>query len=207
MGSLERLFDCMVHYGIIVRSIQIECEAQGKAVLEGPNGEVVSFGQAAWQEICSLLDNYRTLGNGWSTPRYLSNTVPYSKDMPAIYQHVHDALDMKGDGHDDMSDNKRWETAHFYLQLARIPLRKPCTLRSLGQIAYNVGQLKMSLETYSPQAMHYYIINDLNKVCAYLDQDCTKKVDSQYPQLGKTIQNVERLTAIYERKLRQVTTR
>lgn len=188
-----KIFDQMIHLGVVVRSLQ-QRGGTGPSEAEGVPMPVV-----VWRAAAELLDP-TPLPSGWYTPRVLSPARPFAIDLGEIYQFVHDELGMFGDEHDDTSDAQRWETAHFFLQLARIPKLKKCSIQSLGQIGFNLGQLKVMTSAYDQRALSYFVANDLNKIDSYVDADTIYEWENSTAALD-ALTKLDSLIAEYEKTL------
>jgi mannose-6-phosphate isomerase-like protein (cupin superfamily) len=71
-------------------------------------------------------------------------------------------------------DHDLWSKYHFYLQLARIPVKNELDLGRLLQIAYNLGQLSVHLNDdpiFTSKSKEYFEINQLNNINSYINLD------------------------------------
>lgn len=115
--------------------------------------------------------------SGWNiSVKYNSST---NSDIKQIYDYVHgdkeNELKIFGEEGDEKSkslEHDVWEQYHFFLQLIRIPRNNPeINLLRLLQIAYNLGQLSVSLKeesVISSQAQEYFKSNNLDRLDSYI---------------------------------------
>ena len=128
-------------------------------------------GLEAWQPVKKLLDDKKELINGWNINVNINGH--FENDLSKIFNYVHDELKMYGDDNEENYEgqtNLDWQKAHFLLQLIRLPLRNPCTLLRICQIAYNIGQYLKENENspYSVDSVNYFKINNLDNLNSYI---------------------------------------
>jgi hypothetical protein len=128
-------------------------------------------GLEAWQPVKKLLDDKKELINGWNINVNINGH--FENDLSKIFNYVHDELKMYGDDNEENykgQTNLDWQKAHFLLQLIRLPLRNPCTLLRICQIAYNIGQYLKENENspYSVDSVNYFKINNLDNLKSYI---------------------------------------
>jgi mannose-6-phosphate isomerase-like protein (cupin superfamily) len=116
----------------------------------------------------------KIIGNKWTIGVKL-NSTKQSVNIEEIYQFVHgeDGLKIYGEEGDEESKSLEhgvWEQNHFFLQLIRIPKNSELNLIKLLQVAYNLGQLSVCLESgnFSSKAIDYFKLNNLDKLESYI---------------------------------------
>lgn len=123
-------------------------------------------------EINKLLSS-----NGWEINVKIGSST--NSNINQIYNYVHgdkeNELKIFGEEGDEESkslDHNIWEQYHFFLQLIRIPKNNPeINLLRLLQIAYNLGQLSVSLEegsVFDSKSIEYFKSNNLDKLESYI---------------------------------------
>ena len=82
------------------------------------------------------------------------------------------------------------------MQLIRLPLRNPCTLLRICQIAYNIGQYLKEHEKspYSIDSIKYFKINNLENLNSYILLD-NKLEGLDLSQIDLIIDEVNKLDA------------
>ena len=88
------------------------------------NRESLGDGKALWGKLSPLLETS-------------SDTFVWKSAGPGLREYERAIIDA-GEGPKDGSDE--WLRRHFIRQTVRIPLEKPCTVRSIAQVALNIGQ-------------------------------------------------------------------
>ena len=83
------------------------------------------------------------------------------------------------------------------MQLIRLPLRNPCTLLRICQIAYNIGQYLKEHEKspYSIDSIKYFKINNLENLNSYilLDNKLDSKLDNILDMLNQINKKLDML--------------
>lgn len=154
---METLFNKVIEYGKYVRENNLN-------------------GLQAWTDIKGLFDSQITCPQ-WNTKRNIGGKE--TSDINEIYLYVYNDLGMSGEDIDDdkstTESHLTWEKKHFLLQLIRIikniPENKFSFLR-LGQIAYNIGQLSVYMDSddiYNGKPREFYLSNKLNKLESYVN--------------------------------------
>ena len=175
---MDKLFNKVIEYGKYVRENNLN-------------------GLIAWTDIKGLF-NLEINCPKWNIIRNIGDKE--SSDIEQIYSYVYDNLDMRGEDSDDDKSTQiahlSWEKQHFFLQLIRIikniPENKFSFVR-LGQIAYNIGQLTVYIDSdpiYDGSPRDYYYSNKLNELESYVDIDSCE-IDSdkleEFEELEKKI--------------------
>jgi hypothetical protein len=154
-------------------------------------------GLEAWQPVKKLLDDKKELINGWNINVNINGH--FENDLSKIFNYVHDELKMYGDDNEENYEgqtNLDWQKAHFLLQLIRLPLRNPCTLLRICQIAYNIGQYLKENENspYSVDSVNYFEINNLDNLKSYILLDNRLK-GFDLSQIDLIIDSINKLDA------------
>jgi hypothetical protein len=163
MEQLKILFGKIIDYGMVVRSKKLD-------------------GLKAWNDIKPLFGESLLNCNGWQIARTINGEIV--TDIKQIFDYVHNDLNMKGDdGEDTLDDHLTWEKQHFFLQLIRIIKQNPdFKFVRLAQIAYNIGQLSVYLDSdivYEGDPKKYYYENNLGRIESYIDlSTCTTEQDN-----------------------------
>lgn len=164
--ELVNLFNNLILYGKYVRTNQLD-------------------GLEYWNKIKEIVTHSRydsinnILGSKWVITRIINDEQPYKQvdNLKEIYSFVHDNLRMYGEEGDEVKyniDHDLWSKYHFYLQLARIPVKNNLDLGRLLQIAYNLGQLSVHLNDdyiFTSKSKEYFETNQLNNINSYINLD------------------------------------
>lgn len=171
----EEIFKKIIYYGKIVRT-------------GGHDG------LKAWENIKGLFTDQLT--GTWKIARYVNGEE--IDNIEDIYNYVHDELGMKGEETDDQSDNNLWGKQHFFLQLVRIIKNNPeFSFVRLAQIAYNIGQLSIYIESdelFKPEPIQkYYKENNLDLISSYanLNEYLIEELERLGDQIDAKIQEIE----------------
>jgi hypothetical protein len=186
---MDKLFNKVIEYGKYVRENNLD-------------------GLNAWVDIKGLF-NLEINCPKWNINRNIGDKE--TSDVEQIYSYVYDNLDMRGEDYDDDKSTQiahlSWEKKHFFLQLIRIikniPENKFSFVR-LGQIAYNIGQLSVYIDSdpiYEEGPRDYYYSNKLNELESYVDIDSCE-IDSDKLEELKELENQidEKLNELKELK-------
>lgn len=177
---LSNLFNDLISYGRLVRSKNLN-------------------GLDYWNKIKKILLTHehdsinKILTENWKINRIINIKSNYTTDnLSDIYTFVHDTLKMHGE-EEDMSnyriDHDLWSKYHFYLQLARIPKNNKLDLGRLLQVAYNLGQLSVHLNSdpiFTRQIRAYFELNNLNNINSYINLD-EKKFNDEHDNILNNI--------------------
>lgn len=142
------------------------CVAYGQDVRSGRLN-----GLEAWQNLSKHLDKINLEGDGdiaWKVGR-IANDGSKLESVGSTYTYVHVSLDVHG----EQTDEPYNEEHHFLLQMVRIPHKKPCSVKTILQIAYNIGQWKavceMSPSSYTTDMMSFVQKNNLDDMDTHVD--------------------------------------
>jgi hypothetical protein len=170
---MEKLFNKVIEYGKYVRENNLN-------------------GLNAWNDIKRLF-NLEINCPKWNIIRNIGDKE--TSDIEQIYSYVYNNLDMRGeDSDDDKSSQMRhllWEKKHFFLKLIRIIRNNPeFSFVRLGQIAYNIGQISVYINSdpiYIGEPQAYYYSNKLNELESYVDIDSCEIDSVKLEELEKQI--------------------
>jgi hypothetical protein len=180
---MEELFNKVIEYGKYVRENNLN-------------------GLIAWTDIKDLFKLEINCPK-WNITRNIGDKE--TSDIDEIYSYVYDNLDMRGDDSDDDNTTQithlSWEKQHFFLQLIRIIKKNPdFSFVRLGQIAYNIGQLSVYIDSdpiYTGGPRDYYYLNKLNQLESYVDIDSCE-IDSD------KLEEIEELEEKIDEKLNEL---
>lgn len=148
----QYLIDTCVAYGQVVRSVGHD-------------------GLKAWQDLSKHLDKIILESDGviaWKVGR-IANDGSKLESLGSTYTYVHVSLDVHG----EQTDQPYSEEHHFLLQMVRIPRNKPCSVKTILQIAYNIGQwqavCEMSPSSYTADMMSFVQKNNLDDMDNHVD--------------------------------------
>lgn len=165
MENINNIFQKVIQYGTLVRSSKLD-------------------GLKAWNDIKPLFDKQITCVD-WYISRKINDIE--TQNIQEIYDYVHENLNMKGDEIDDTSNHELWEKQHFFLQLIRIIKNNPkFSFVRLAQIAYNIGQLSIYIDSdsfFEGNPREYFYLNELDKVTSYIDSTKCEIVGDELEQL------------------------
>ena len=170
---MEKLFNKVIEYGKYVRENNLN-------------------GLEAWSDIKDLF-KLDIKCPKWNIIRNIGGKE--TSDIEEIYSYVYANLDMRGEESDDDKSNQithlLWEKKHFFLQLIRIIKNNPeFSFVRLGQIAYNIGQISVYIDSdpiYRGGQLAYYYSNKLNKLESYVNIDSCKIDSDKLEELEKQI--------------------
>lgn len=130
--------------------------------------------------------------SGWEINVKIGSST--NSNINQIYDYVHgykeNELKIFGEEGDEEAkslEHNVWEQYHFFLQLIRIPKNNPeINLLRLLQIAYNLGQLSVSLEegsVFDSKAIQYFESNNLDKLDSYvkINEEQKEELESKLP--------------------------
>jgi mannose-6-phosphate isomerase-like protein (cupin superfamily) len=165
---ISELFENIKVYGRYVRKNKLdglEYWERVKLFLKRPEQQV------------GLEELNKIIGSDWTISVNLGQDKK-SSDLNEIYDFVHgdgvEQLQIFGEAGDEEQkslEHKVWEQNHFFLQLIRIPKNNKLDLIRLLQIAYNLGQLSVCLNTknFSSDSIEYFESNKLDDINSYID--------------------------------------
>jgi hypothetical protein len=170
---MEKLFNKVIEYGKYVRENNLN-------------------GLKAWFDIKGLF-NLEISCPKWNIIRNIGDKE--TSDIEEIYSYVYHNLNMRGEDPDDdkttQTAHLSWEKKHFFLQLIRIIRNNPeFSFVRLGQIAYNIGQISVYIDSdpiYTGGPQHYYYSNKLNELESYVDIDLCEIDSDKLEELEKQI--------------------
>ena len=181
---MEKLFNKVIEYGKYVRENNLN-------------------GLNAWSDIKDLF-NLDIKCPKWNIIRNIGGKE--TSDIEEIYSYVYANLDMRGEDSDDDKSSQithlLWEKKHFFLQLIRIIKNNPeFSFVRLGQIAYNIGQISVYIDSdpiYRRGQQAYYYSNKLNELESYVNIVSCKIDSDKLEELEKQID--EKLNELKELK-------
>lgn len=169
MTELVNVFKQVIRYGKLVREKHLD-------------------GLKAWNDIKPLFVQQIGCTNWNISRKHGENVVT---DIQLIYDYVHDDLDMKGDENDDNSNHELWEKKHFFLQLIRIVKNNPeFSFVRLAQIAYNIGQLSVYIDTdplFEGHLKEYFYLNELDQITSYVDLSTCEILTEELEQIEEQL--------------------
>jgi len=182
MLKLLDLFSVVIEYGKYVRTNALDGLLYWNKIKDFVNAQNPSG-----------IDN--KIGPGWNLNLLIDGIQINNKEV--IYNYVHDTLNMRGEEDDSKEDKNYWDQCHFFLQLIRIPKNNSLTLLKLLQVAYNLGQLSITLRTnptlFNSKVLTYFDSNRLENIETYstvpeIDQADEVILNNIYVMVQKTIQ-------------------
>ena len=177
---LLKLFNDLIKYGSLVRSKNLD-------------------GFSYWNKIKDILKTHehdsinKILTKNWKINRIINIKDNSTTDnLTDIYTYVYDKLEMHGEEDDESNkklDHDVWSKYHFYLQLARIPKNNKLELCRLLQVAYNLGQLSVHLDSdpiFTCETRAYFNLNNLGNINSYINLD-EKKFNDEHDNILNNI--------------------